>query len=326
MGYGGGYGMGYGGGYGSDGAMGGAVGGAMGGGWMDSIQRTLHGFGQFSQLLDGSYFSMHESFMSLMDFLQVIGELRHHVLFVVKAVAAVMLLQVTGRSIKDFVTGGGRDGSLVGAGSVAEDLASFRSFAPGKRPSVWPKVLLVAGLLAVFGPFLWRRLFGAHRPAKKLPPRKVVAVYDYKAETPEELSLRTGDLIVVEDERSSAEWWKGTDPRGNRGFFPSAFCETMIDEEDEEEGGAKRGKKEGEEEEEEEEELDEEAKAQRKRCMEIVRERRRRDRESAASSSGGRMRPSLAQSQGPRRRVSMYEDDLEEDERARRLSYSNPVY
>ena len=40
------------------------------------------------------------------------------------------------------------------------------------------------------------------------------------------------DLIVVEDERSSPEWWKGTDPRGNRGFFPSAFCETMVDEED----------------------------------------------------------------------------------------------
>ena len=73
------------GGYG-DGPMGAGPGAAIGagGGWMDAIQRTLYGFGQFSQLLDGSYFSMHESFSSLMEFLHVIGELRHHLSFVLK--------------------------------------------------------------------------------------------------------------------------------------------------------------------------------------------------------------------------------------------------
>lgn len=66
----------------NDGAMAGP--GLGGGGWMDAVQRTLYGFGQFSQLLDGSYFSMHESFSSLMEFLHVIGELRHHISFVLK--------------------------------------------------------------------------------------------------------------------------------------------------------------------------------------------------------------------------------------------------
>ncbi len=318
-GYGGGYGGAYGGGYGNDGPLAGPNGPGGGGGWMDSVQRTLHGFGQFSQLLDGSYFSMHESFMSMMEFLHVIGELRHHVLFVVKAVAALMLLQVTGRSIKDFVTGKSSD-------VMSEDLASFRSFAPsGKKASIWPKVALVAGLLVVFGPYLLRRIFGAYKPAKKIPARRVVIVYDYKAETPEELSLRTGDIVTVDDERTSAEWWQGHDERGNKGFFPSSFCETLVDEEEEAEGRAKKG---SDEEEEEEEELDEEAKAQRKRCMEIVRERRRRDREAAAAAPSSRTRSGvLSQSAGSRRRpLPAYDEEMEEDDRARRLSYSNPVY
>lgn len=45
-------------------------------GVLGTVQQTLHGFGQFSQLLDGSMYSMNESFMSLMEFMNVVGEVR----------------------------------------------------------------------------------------------------------------------------------------------------------------------------------------------------------------------------------------------------------
>lgn len=68
---------------------------------------------------------------------------------------------------KDYLIGNG--------GGVSDDLASFRSFGgveKKKSSSVWLKIGLVAGLLAVFGPYLARRLFNS-KPMKRLPPRQV---------------------------------------------------------------------------------------------------------------------------------------------------------
>lgn len=305
------------------GGVGGMYGQSMGppmqeNGWMASIQRTLHGFGQFSELLDGSYFSMNDSFSSLMEFLHVVGELRHHVLFIIKALAGLMMLQMTGRSVKEYLGWRNNDAMLD------PDLASFKRYASTKKPpSIWPKMLLVAGLLAVFGPYLWRRMFPS-RPTKKVPVRRVVAVYDYVAQTPEELSLRTGDLIEIEDDRSNPDWWKGRDDEGTSGFFPSSFCEALVLDEDLE---AK------EQEDESDEELDEETKKMRKLCMEVVRERRRRDREApAAAAAGARTpHPSGMRASGPAsmRRMQgggMMSGYMEEDEydHQRRLSYSSP--
>jgi hypothetical protein len=287
------------------------------GSWMGSIQRTLHGFGQFSQLLDGSYFSMNDSFSSLMEFLHVIGELRHHVLFIVKAIAGLMLLQVTGRSVKEYLGWRG--------GSSNDDLASFRHFSQTKKqPSIWPKVALIAGLLAVFGPYLYRYMFNA-KTAKKIPARKLVVVYDYKAETEEELPLRTGDLIIVDDDRSNPEWWRGHDEKGNKGFFPSSFCELLLDDLDDEENNN----------DEEDDEIDEEERMRRKKRMEIVKERRKRDRESQTAltrrNSNNNNNNNMPHGTPNSMRRSMYNNNnpnhdpyMEDDMVERRLSYSTP--
>lgn len=282
-------------------------------GVLGRVQQTLHGLGQFSQLLDGSFFSMNESFMSLMDFLNVMGELRQHLYFIVKALTALALLQVTGRSVKEFFMGRSRD---------ADDLASFHDYQGQRSPrrSIWPKVLLVAGLVALFGPWLLNRILqalglkGMGSKVPKLPPRKVVVVYDYRAESNEELPLRTGDLIIVEDDRSNQEWWRGRDESGRVGFFPANFVETLIDEDaaSEEQGAAEDANAVP---------LTPEQKAERKRRMDVVRERRRRDRDATALSS-----PQM-RSRGPRV-TELSHDDLQDDmlEPTRRLSYSSGVY
>ena len=51
---------------------------------------------------------------------------------------------------------------------------------------------------------------------------QVVALYDYKAQRSDELSLRSGDSVLVLY-KDSANWWMGQLPSGQQGFFPSNY-------------------------------------------------------------------------------------------------------
>ena len=54
-----------------------------------------------------------------------------------------------------------------------------------------------------------------------------VAQYDFNAEEPGELSIRTGDVIMLV-EKVDADWLKGR-LRGQEGIFPSGFVEVKVD-------------------------------------------------------------------------------------------------
>ncbi|KAK2193936.1 hypothetical protein NP493_4g02002 [Ridgeia piscesae] len=58
--------------------------------------------------------------------------------------------------------------------------------------------------------------------AKEEEMEKVVALYDYKAQRSDELSLRSGDSVLVLY-KDSANWWMGQLPGGQQGFFPSNY-------------------------------------------------------------------------------------------------------
>jgi len=54
---------------------------------------------------------------------------------------------------------------------------------------------------------------------------EVKAIYEYKAKTDEELSIKPGDVITVVD-KSDPNWWKGEILQGGvrkTGFFPVTY-------------------------------------------------------------------------------------------------------
>ncbi|ESN90375.1 hypothetical protein HELRODRAFT_96485 [Helobdella robusta] len=69
------------------------------------------------------------------------------------------------------------------------------------------------------------------RDDKSVAVLKAKALFAYKAENPDELSLTPGDIIVVLDRNlEDAGWWKG-DCNGNVGVFPDNFVQLLPPEE-----------------------------------------------------------------------------------------------
>ena len=56
---------------------------------------------------------------------------------------------------------------------------------------------------------------------------EVVALYEYSAQLPDELSLRVGD-VITKVERMEGGWWRG-ELAGNTGMFPDNFVKVSGD-------------------------------------------------------------------------------------------------
>jgi len=56
--------------------------------------------------------------------------------------------------------------------------------------------------------------------------KKATAMFDFAAETNDELDLKKGDIIVLHDSDPKEEWWEGN-VDGNWGFFPRDFVEVI---------------------------------------------------------------------------------------------------
>ncbi|XP_046865087.1 signal transducing adapter molecule 1-like [Xenia sp. Carnegie-2017] len=75
-------------------------------------------------------------------------------------------------------------------------------------------------------PSLYPSVQAASQSTNSMPVQKVRALYEFNAEEDNEVSFKSGDVIIVTD-NSDANWWKG-EVNGRSGLFPANFVTTNM--------------------------------------------------------------------------------------------------
>ncbi|KAJ3156165.1 Peroxisomal membrane protein PAS20 [Geranomyces michiganensis] len=227
-----------------------------------STQATFHtldsivqAFGGFAQMLESTFMATHSSFMAMVGVAEQFGSLRQYL----GQLFSLVSLYRFARRVACKLTG--QPVPVDTAGLNAEGLKAFEENKKRSKKPLWVFLFFTVGI-----PWLISKLYqrlqrqrleaaaalpggavGAAAAASglvgpdglPLQPSQIRdlefcrALFDFKAETPNELSFTKGTIIAILSKLDPATgqpgpWWRGRLQSGEMGMFPASYVELIV--------------------------------------------------------------------------------------------------
>lgn len=214
------------------------------------IENIVGSFGGFAQMLDSTFMATHSSFMAMVGVAEQLGFLKNYLGQVFSILAIYRLFQkVVGK-----VTG-----RLPPGKPMEMNVMEFQNFeqktAPGPKMSRKPLIIFI--LMVVGLPYMMHKLIQLISSSQKLQQQQMAlnggpaaangaaaaaidpsklefarAVYDFAAESQQELTMKKGDIVAIiskTDPTTNAvsQWWRGRLRDGTMGMFPANYVEII---------------------------------------------------------------------------------------------------
>ncbi|KAL1923536.1 uncharacterized protein VTP21DRAFT_8516 [Calcarisporiella thermophila] len=211
------------------------------------IEQVVSAFGGFAQMLESTFFATHSSFMAMMGLAEQFGHLRNFL----GQILGVFTLIRWGRKLLHYLTGIKPPANVQGINP--QDFKKFE-----QRPPISKRPIVVFLLVVVGLPYLMSQIIRtlsrkrleqksqqasdgtpvkdpySQQSQKPIRPHDLEfarALYDFRAESPAELSLKQGDIVAILSKTDPAgapsQWWRGRTRAGAQGFFPSNYVEII---------------------------------------------------------------------------------------------------
>ncbi|CAG8542476.1 1866_t:CDS:2 [Diversispora eburnea] len=177
------------------------------------IESIVNAFGGFAQMLESTFFATHSSFMAMVGVVEQFGNLRNYLGQVLSIFALIRWLKHLFYKII---------GKKAPVNPEELNPIQFEQFQEGKK-------------------------YSHHNISNIMIPGKIDgniipsiefcrALYDFKGESPVELTLKRGDIIAILKKTDPlgqpSQWWRGRLRNGENGLFPSNYVEIINKGED----------------------------------------------------------------------------------------------
>ncbi|KAI8587756.1 Peroxin 13, N-terminal region-domain-containing protein [Geranomyces variabilis] len=219
----------------------------------NTLDSIVQAFGGFAQMLESTFMATHSSFMAMVGVAEQFGSLRQYL----GQLFSLVSLYRLARRVACRLTG--QPVPVDTAGLNAEGLKAFEENKKRSKKPLWVFLFFTVGipwLISKLYQRLQRQRLEAATAAGGLAPGAAAAglvgpdglplqpsqirdlefcraLFDFKAETPNELSFAKGTIIAILSKLDPATgqpgpWWRGRLQSGEMGMFPASYVELIV--------------------------------------------------------------------------------------------------
>eukprot|EP01121_Diplochlamys_sp_Union-15-3_P008752 TRINITY_DN2338_c0_g1_i1.p1 TRINITY_DN2338_c0_g1~~TRINITY_DN2338_c0_g1_i1.p1 ORF type:complete len:405 (+),score=46.75 TRINITY_DN2338_c0_g1_i1:87-1301(+) len=201
-------------------------------GWLHEVEKVSSGFSKFSWLLESNFQALHGSFTSLIRLIEGIGILIRELGGLASGFTIFKLLKMFIARLRNLFH------RLLGKKPLEQStvfndpdmVKNFNQFSKQPQHSTWANIICTLGVIFIGGPIIVNIIEKLIRIVLRKKnstiaandnPLRVRAIYNYKAQTQQDLTFVVGDIITVVD-KPSPDWWYGAleNQPGQYGVFP----------------------------------------------------------------------------------------------------------